>query len=299
LNNAEILAALECNNGKFPREAIIAAIHAGSEIVPGLLNFITYARQHAEEIQQQDSDGFMGHMFAMYLLAQFREPTAYAPIVDLFGSIPDPLIHDITGDIITEDLPRILASVCRGDTTLIRQLIQNRNAGEYVRGACVESYLTLVNEKLISRPDAIEYYASLYRGGLEREPSHVWNNLVAATADLNPVELFDDIVAADTEELFEDGFISLEDIEGDKILTMEETMRRLQRSIKSTLIRDTVAEMEWWDCFKDHSGDVPGKTRHIIDEPLQPVRTEPKIGRNDPCPCGSGKKYKKCCGKNV
>jgi SEC-C motif-containing protein len=27
------------------------------------------------------------------------------------------------------------------------------------------------------------------------------------------------------------------------------------------------------------------------------VRTEPKTGRNDPCPCGSGKKYKKCCGK--
>ena len=26
------------------------------------------------------------------------------------------------------------------------------------------------------------------------------------------------------------------------------------------------------------------------------VREEPKVGRNDPCPCGSGKKYKKCCG---
>ena len=26
------------------------------------------------------------------------------------------------------------------------------------------------------------------------------------------------------------------------------------------------------------------------------VRPEPKVGRNDPCPCGSGKKYKKCCG---
>lgn len=26
--------------------------------------------------------------------------------------------------------------------------------------------------------------------------------------------------------------------------------------------------------------------------------TEPKVGRNDPCPCGSGKKFKKCCGKN-
>jgi preprotein translocase subunit SecA len=28
-------------------------------------------------------------------------------------------------------------------------------------------------------------------------------------------------------------------------------------------------------------------------------RDQPKIGRNDPCPCGSGKKYKKCCGKNA
>ena len=29
------------------------------------------------------------------------------------------------------------------------------------------------------------------------------------------------------------------------------------------------------------------------------VRKEKKIGRNDPCPCGSGKKYKKCCGRNA
>ena len=32
-------------------------------------------------------------------------------------------------------------------------------------------------------------------------------------------------------------------------------------------------------------------------EVQQPVRAEKKVGRNDPCPCGSGKKYKKCCGK--
>jgi len=35
-------------------------------------------------------------------------------------------------------------------------------------------------------------------------------------------------------------------------------------------------------------------------EPVQPiVNAGPKIGRNEPCPCGSGKKYKKCCGKNL
>ena len=31
----------------------------------------------------------------------------------------------------------------------------------------------------------------------------------------------------------------------------------------------------------------------VIDEP---VVARAKVGRNDPCPCGSGKKYKKCCG---
>jgi preprotein translocase subunit SecA len=30
----------------------------------------------------------------------------------------------------------------------------------------------------------------------------------------------------------------------------------------------------------------------------KPIVKEDKIGRNDPCPCGSGKKYKKCCGVN-
>ncbi|WP_296864275.1 preprotein translocase subunit SecA [Thermosyntropha sp.] len=38
---------------------------------------------------------------------------------------------------------------------------------------------------------------------------------------------------------------------------------------------------------------------HGEDEVRKPVRVGKKIGRNDPCPCGSGKKYKKCCGREV
>ncbi|MSP69625.1 MAG: hypothetical protein EXR20_05075, partial [Bacteroidetes bacterium] len=33
------------------------------------------------------------------------------------------------------------------------------------------------------------------------------------------------------------------------------------------------------------------------EKPQQVVRQDPKIGRNDACPCGSGKKYKQCHGK--
>ena len=47
-------------------------------------------------------------------------------------------------------------------------------------------------------------------------------------------------------------------------------------------------------------GIEPDKPEDISDlekllNPVQPAKSE-KIGRNAPCPCGSGKKYKKCCG---
>ena len=44
------------------------------------------------------------------------------------------------------------------------------------------------------------------------------------------------------------------------------------------------------DGWKFADGELVG------EKPI--VREEPKVGRNDPCPCGSGKKYKKCCGRN-
>jgi preprotein translocase subunit SecA len=43
--------------------------------------------------------------------------------------------------------------------------------------------------------------------------------------------------------------------------------------------------------------DVVGEAMEAVSK-AKPVRSGPKVGRNDPCPCGSGKKYKQCCGKN-
>jgi preprotein translocase subunit SecA len=52
------------------------------------------------------------------------------------------------------------------------------------------------------------------------------------------------------------------------------------------------------------SGSAPGQnTEDLVGEATEalakpkPVRSGPKVGRNDPCPCNSGKKYKHCCGK--
>jgi HEAT repeat protein len=51
-------------------------------------------------------------------------------------------------------------------------------------------------------------------------------------------------------------------------------------------------------------GDTPGQAGRLLGQELGPPVTEPirnsgaRVGRNDPCPCGSGKKFKKCCGRS-
>ena len=50
----------------------------------------------------------------------------------------------------------------------------------------------------------------------------------------------------------------------------------------------------------DYSQEGQGQAQAAEPPPVaKTIRKQvPKVGRNDPCPCGSGKKYKKCCGKN-
>jgi preprotein translocase subunit SecA len=47
-----------------------------------------------------------------------------------------------------------------------------------------------------------------------------------------------------------------------------------------------------------NASDVVSEAANAVEK-AKPVRTGPKVGRNDPCPCGSGKKFKQCCGKNA
>jgi preprotein translocase subunit SecA len=44
------------------------------------------------------------------------------------------------------------------------------------------------------------------------------------------------------------------------------------------------------------ASDVVSEAAAAVEK-AKPIKTGPKVGRNDPCPCGSGKKYKQCCGK--
>src|SRR5215831_4645792 len=249
----EILQQFATTTGTFPREAVAQAIAQREAIIPELFRVLAEAQYNIEDLPESDS---MAYIYAMYLLAQFREPRAYLLIVEFF-SIPGDIALDTTGDVATEDLGRILASVSCGDIRLMTTLVENEDANEYVRVAALRGLVTLVARGEQSRDDIVAYLQRLFQGGLARDGSFVWYGLVSASNDLYPEELYDDIKHAYDEELIEPGFIGLDDIDETLQRGKERVLDALQQNQRYSLITDTITEMDWWACFHPEGHAVP------------------------------------------
>lgn len=128
----------------------------------------------------------------------------------------------------------------------------------------------------------------------------------------NPTEVITGTVAElakkyDTEVLMMTGFLDgiNESLKGyeNPIDTMEEdTEVRIEIEPEKLYYNMVEAKAEWlyslpqWDSILSEE-----KRKELYKEQKKSgtIVKGPKVGRNDPCPCGSGKKYKKCCGKNA
>ncbi|VFM95295.1 MAG: SEC-C motif-containing protein [Candidatus Kentron sp. G] len=313
----EILAGLKYKEQSFPREALAEAIAHREEITPELLKIIEYSAGNIETLRQEEKQYF-AHIYAMYLLAQFRETRAYEPIIAFF-SAPEEIIEPLVEDDIFADLDRIFASVYNGDVSLLKGLIENENADESARSSAIEALTTLVAFGEQTREDMIGYFRTLFNAKLDRKGDLLlWDALVLDSTRLYPEELYGEIKAAIDDGLVEDFFMSLEDVDDYLEEGKEVVLGRLKGDPGDDFIEDTIGELEEWLCFR-----TPEKQKRIdaaIEElsaelsaelgaSKQPrparrdsyvpyVRQTEKVGRNDPCPCGSGKKYKKCCLNN-
>ena len=244
------------------------------------------------------------------MLAQFRETRALPWILQLFRL---PQNEALTGDVETEGLPQILASTCGGDIAPIQALIEDRAAGEWVRGAAVEALAVLVVQGLQPRDLIARYYGDLFLRDLEREPTNLCTSLIGACTDLRFSEHLVAIRMLYTRGVADPSDIGLAEVEKE----IKSPPDRSEYKVHSfRLIDDTIAEMGSWYCFTpesaeedeldllDAAGGLEGDPMisRMLDEEYgprgnPPVRAAPKIGRNDPCPCLSGLKYKKCCGR--
>lgn len=280
----DILAELEFfKTGYFPGKALSSAIDKQDEITPFLLDILQDTMDNTQKYL--DSKTRMSQLYALFLLAQFREKKAYPIIAQILTKTND-TPYQLFGDALTENMAGILAAVCHDDLSLIKKLVEDEKVDNYVRSAALNSLVVLYTEDEIDRKNIIDYLTLLFHKKLKREQHYIWASIVLVTIDMRVDELMGEIERVYNENLLEEGIVDL-DYARDALFLSEGEYQD-EDDIKASLSsrhynlfpNDIVNMMQNWACF-----DIQ-KTQ--ITKPV-------KIGRNAPCPCGSGKKYKKCC----
>jgi hypothetical protein len=314
LSVKEIMEIFSYDDQVFPRNALRQAVEKKDEMTPHLLKSLERAAEVPEDVLEADDDS---HIYAMFLLAKFREKRAY-PLIIKLASHPPELVDGLLGDIPMEDLANILASVSMGDTGLIAELAENSEAEEFARAAAIRSWLALVVSGDRLREDAIAYYKRLFEGGLEDRNEVVWSELVDAANDLYPEEVYDHIKKAYDDGLVDEHIVDPEwvdeqiDLGKDAVLADLPEWNHLVEDVNMEMLswfenrergdewdedEDWYEEDEW-----DEEDELDAGHRRLSAlngnnfAPNAPYIAPETAERNDPCPCGSGKKYKKCCG---
>lgn len=303
----EIMVALSEERGQPPREAFKAADARRAELTDRLL-----AALEAGLAAPSDVPGNVRQLFchALYLFAKWREPRAFPFLIRLL-SLPGEAAFDLTDDLVNEDGARILASVSGGDRPEIRALVENRDAEEFHRSVALDSLAVLYAWDELPRETVIGYLRELITDRLERESSFVWGEVACLIADLEATELVPFIRQPYEEGLVQSSVIGWSEIENPVSYTERPRFEQFRED--HPLITDVAEETEWWAMYAyiaTRSDEIPedvdfpytlgrAETAPFEYEPPIPSVAAPKIGRNDQCPCGSGKKFKKCCGGNA
>lgn len=291
----KIISELRYLNKKFPREQLKKASERKSEITPILLQELDRVIE-SPEIATEDRD-YMLHLYAIYLLAEFREKKAFAKIINLIELTPDE-VENMLGDTITERLSSILYSTFDGQVSMLQSVIDNPLIDIYVRGATLDTYAKLYSDGLVSRDELIDYLRELIYCSDYDEEEILGTNIQGVVVDYNIYEMVDDIQFLYDENYIDEFMFGKYDSFIDSVFSYKD------QSSSVRYINSAIEEMNWWACFEKTKEEKLKKKKNMEElakeikrreQRENKARKKTKIGRNDPCPCGSGKKYKRCC----
>lgn len=271
----EILEKIRLNDTYiFPKEELLEAIEKKAEIIPELISIIRNATENSNKLE----DSYFAHIYAMYLLAQFREKKAFPVIIDFF-SLPGKISRDLTGDIVTESLHRILASVYDGDFSLLKGLIEDETRSKWFRLACLKTLVILVVNNIESREKILNYFYTLFTGGLEEGSSYIRSRLIGYCLNLYPNDkIYEQIKISYEKGLVDIGLIgTMEDVEEEIARGPECLLARTKDNPYFNFINDTISELKSWACF-DRSDDLFNKKmydnrkRQIQNEKIKRIK---------------------------
>ncbi len=299
-----------------PREALRAAAARRADMVPLFVDRIETYLQTGTTGQTGDAPFF----FIFHLLGDWRETSAYRTLARLLRC-PSSQVDAAIAESITETTHRVMAAVFDGDPSPIYNIILDANADEFVRSRMCETLAILVVQGRLDRAEVASFLRDCWIGLQPRDCCFVWHGWQSTIAMLGLVELKEIVKQAFERGIIDRRWLRYRDFEAD-----------LERAVRNptepwpehggdyTLFGDTIEELSKWHGFSEEyqrnrdrlrdapppppssfTSSTPLDRRNLLLPDIDYLATEPirnplrGVGRNDPCPCGSGAKYKRCC----
>lgn len=246
-----------------------------------------------DEGWEEDRMNFVVH--ALYLLGELEASESIESVLNALGQ-SDEYLDLYIGDFITAGIWEAVYKMGNHELEAFTQFMIKPGLNTYSKTAIAEMVEQMALHQPERREEVVAWFKSIIQFYLASDiddnviDMDLIGLLICNVIDISGVELLPDI-----QKLFEKGLVAV-GVCGDWESVRDAMHMPAKHSYKRELLSIS-------DRYEEITSTWAGYTEepHINPNPdcdidlNQPVFAEPKVGRNDPCPCGSGKKYKKCC----
>ena len=260
----EIIERLRLSVGKYPEKELEMAYQNKDKINDLLLDEIN---NWMEDI---DEDDYAPKIitYSFILLALFHDTKGYELLIKLLKQEKN-CFGDLFDDGLTYSLYLLIGEFYDGNLDKYLNIIYDKEIDIYVRTNFIRALAKIYGNNLISKDKLIELLKEFIKH-FENDNYPVYDDIMEVVKRSKLEELIEDIKDLYDHDLIEkDNFdIFMKDFNNQSITVETLSIEEMKKHI-----------------MYDHFFD------------MKPIVNPPKIGRNELCPCGSSKKYKKCCGR--
>jgi len=309
----EIFAALADYDYKLPEKALRAAESMPETMRPLLLERLEQILSNFDS--RSDEDEWL-EFYSLFLLAEFK--------VEHVLALLRPALDKSTQSSEYFEFPdgasKLFASWAFNNPSALKPFVDNDSYPEHIRSYALGAYIILYLQHVVSADDMQPYLHELAYEKLVRRKngpnSWLWFSWSECCIVMGLSEFYPLIKKAFIEEWIDPMITDWEDMERDIAQGREHVLERARKEYGSP-IEDVVESLQGWHCFTEaaRKEDMERESRlsktqsntkrsSIESSPMENfipigtiVNTTPKSKPNQLCPCGSGKKYKKCCGR--
>lgn len=283
----DVLRDLATTGNELPRDAMRWALDHWDEAGPHFVALLDAYASGADRSEQTERALFL----VSHLLGEKAEAASFGPLCRLLldGEASDLIL----GDAITSTLRGVLISIYDGDLAALQAVIEAQGADDFVREGALLALAYLTRTGRVPEAEMRAYLLHLLAEMQPQAEHFVWIGWLLAVAHLGYSDL-----AEQAEGLIKRGFVSerdwrIADFRNDLKRTLDDPAR-MAGFVHDRIgpFTDAIGELGWAG-FSGEDQEARELPEFEVEQPfINPLRG---VGRNDPCPCGSGKKYKKCC----